>query len=231
MTAIQDLRKPIVTTVVVSFSVAACLGVLALLGGEFGDTQARVLVTTVVAGVESVALLCYLSLADHRLAAVGVVGGLVSFVATGLALVLTWGGPGEPWVELGVALTVAASLAQASLLISTAGRPRVTGGVALTLVAIAVVAVMVIVPLTDLAPAESGGYWRVLGVVAILDVLGTVVLTARAAFAGGEDLPGRLGLSPAVEARLVGAARARGMSPDAFVTELLDSRPARDHRP
>lgn len=224
MTAIQDLRKPIVTTLVVSFSVAACLGVLALLGSDFGETQARVLVTTAVVGVESVALLCYLSLADHRLAAVGVVGGLVSLVATALALALTWGGPGEPWVELGVAVTVAASLAQASLLISTAGRPRVTGGVALTLVAIAVVAVMVIVPLTGLAAADGGGYWRVLGAVAILDVLGTVVLTARAAFGGGEDDARRPSLSPAVERRLVEAAASRGVSPDALVAELLDGR-------
>ena len=35
-------------------------------------------------------MLCYLSLASHRLAVVGAAGGLVSLVAFALALWLTW---------------------------------------------------------------------------------------------------------------------------------------------
>src|SRR4051812_9961931 len=90
----RDLRKLVSALVIVSFSVAALLGIAALLGGgEFGDTQAQVLLTTVVVGMESVAVLCYLGLVGHRLVLVGLMGAASSAVATALALWLTWGGP------------------------------------------------------------------------------------------------------------------------------------------
>ena len=176
----RDLRRLVSGLVIVSFSIAALLGIVALLGGgDFGENEVRVLLTTVIVGVESVAALCYLSLAGHRFAAVGVVGGLASVVATALALWLTWGdmASSDAWKSFWIFATIAGSLAQASLLLALVGRDRVSPALGGTLLAIAVVAVMVVIPIAQ----ESGfddGYWRTLGVVAILDVLGTVVLAA-----------------------------------------------------
>ena len=89
----KDLRRLVVTLVIGSFSVAALLGIIALLGGgELGETEGRVLLTTVIVGVESIAVLCYLAVAGKRSALVGLAGGVVSLVPFSLALWLTWGG-------------------------------------------------------------------------------------------------------------------------------------------
>ena len=87
----KDMRKFVVRLVIGSFSIAAILGIVALLGGgDFGDTQGRVLLTTVIVGVESIAVLCYLAVTGRPTAIVGIVGGIVSLVPFGLALWMTW---------------------------------------------------------------------------------------------------------------------------------------------
>jgi hypothetical protein len=223
-----DLRRLVSTVVIVSFSLAALMGIIALVGGgNFGETEGRVLLTTVIVGVESVAMLCYLALAGHRLAVVGAAGALVSLVAFALALWLTWGHSmvdGDAlWTTFGVAVTVAASLAQASLLLALAGKHRIGPGLVATLAAITVVAVMTSIPILD-GSELSDAYWRVFGVVAILDVLGTVVLTAIGAFGRrpDQDTEPRL-LTTAVESRLLEAATELGTSPSQLITEALDA--------
>ncbi|WP_243059563.1 CopG family transcriptional regulator [Nocardioides sp. SR21] len=226
----RDLRRLVAAVVIVSFSLAALLGIAVLVGaGEFGDTEAQVLLTTVIVGFESVAALCYLALAGHRLALVGVAGGVVSLVATALALWLTWiegYGDAQVWQAFGVAVTIAASLAQVSLLLALVGRrtsPVLLGG---TLLAVTVVAGMVVLPIVT-EDVFSSGYWRVFGVVAILDVLGTVVLMALGVFGGRaeqrEARPESRLLSAAVEARLVETAHQRGTSPSQLVSDALDA--------
>ena len=222
----SDLRRLVSTTVIVSFSLAALLGILALLGGgSFGETECRVLLTTVIVGVESVAALCYLGLAGQRLAPIAAAGGVVSIAATVLALWLTWGGDDSTWLwqAFGVAATLAASLAQASLLLALVGRRTTRASLAGTLLAIAVVAVMAIIPIVTKS-GMSDGYWRAFGVVAILDVLGTIVLTAIGVFRrrADEGTEPRL-LTPAVESRLIDAAQQRGTSPSQLVSDALDA--------
>ncbi len=220
----KDLRRLVATTVIVSFSLAALMGIVALLrGGDFGEAEGRVLLTTVIVGVESVAVLCYLAVARHKLALVGVAGGLVSLVAFGSALVLTWGeldlDDEGLWKTFGVACTIAASLAQACLLLALAGRRKIGAGLAATLLAIGVVATMVVIPILD-GSGLSDGYWRAFGVIAILDVLGTVVLTAVGAFGGRrreDDM-----LSDELEARVRRIAAERGITPSALISEALD---------
>jgi hypothetical protein len=234
MRAMRDLRRLVSTVVIVSFSFAALLGIIALVGGgSFGETEGRVLLTTVIVGVESVAALCYLGLAGHRLALIGAMGGLVSAAATALALWLTWGGDDSTvlWQAFGVAVTLAASLAQASLLLALLGRRRIGAGLASTLLAIAVVAAMIIIPIVA-ESAMNDGYWRALGVVAILDVLGTIVLTARGVSRrhAAEETEPRL-LTAAVESRLTEAALQRGTSPSELLSDALDAFLAAPHRP
>src|SRR5215207_2167441 len=91
MHGMNNLRGIVVKIVIASFSLAALLGIVALLGGgEFGDTESKILLTTVIVGVESVAVLCYLSIAERPTAWVGALGGLVSLVPFLLALLLAW---------------------------------------------------------------------------------------------------------------------------------------------
>lgn len=222
----RDLRKLVSGVVIVSFSFAALLGIVAILsGGAFGETEINVLITTVIVGCESVAALCYLGLAGHRLAFLGAIGGLTSVVATGTALAMTWSdtlGGAHIWQVFGVSATVAWSFAQAALLIALVGRRRIDPGLGITLLAIAVVATMISVPIAT-ESVMSGNYWRLFGVLAILDVLGTIVLTAIGVFRRRPDpVPSGPLLAPAVEARLVAAARTRHTSPSQLLDDALD---------
>jgi hypothetical protein len=221
----KDLRRLVVTIVIVSFSIAALMGIIALIGGgSFGETEGQVLLTTVIVGVECIAMLCYLSVAGHRFVFVGIVGGLVSLVAFALALWLTWAyDSGTPWESFGVSVTIAASLAQISLLLALVGKREIGPGLGATMAAVTVVASMVSYAIIDGA-GVGDTFWRVLGVVAILDVLGTVVLTARGAFdKRPDDHSEPRVLSTAVESRLLDAARERGTSPSQLVSDALDA--------
>ncbi|TIC80486.1 hypothetical protein E8D34_19075 [Nocardioides sp. GY 10113] len=228
----KDLRRLAVAAVIVSFSVAALLGIGALLGGgALGTGEARVLTTTVIVGTESMAALCYLALAGHRFAAVGALGGAFSVAATLLALWLTWGGD-DGWRAFGVTVAIAASLAQASLLLRLADRRAPGPLLALTMATIAAVALLLVIPIID----DSGigdGYWRLFGVVAILDVLGTVVVAAtslgrrgpeQGSGSAARDSSPRL-LSVEVERRVAEEAARRRVTPSQLVSDALDSYP------
>jgi hypothetical protein len=188
------IRKVIVRVTIGSFSLAALLGIIALLrGGEFGQTQFRVLLTTLLVGVVSFAVLCYLATAGRPSQPVGVAGGVVVLVPLATALLMIWGdvesGPSETVLKtFGMGTALAATLAQASLLLTLAerGRPRVRRILLGTLALAAVLAAMVSALIAGFDPADGGYYHRLLGVVAILDVLGTVVVAALMKFGGGD---------------------------------------------
>jgi hypothetical protein len=221
----KDLRRVVVTLVIGSFSVAALLGIIALLGGgDLGETEGRVLLTTVIVGVESIAVLCYLAVATKRAALVGLAGGLISLVPFTVALWFTWSeSDSQPlWDTFGVSVTIAATLAHACLLLAL-DRGRLRLLLAGTLVAMAVVAAMICNAIVN---GENLGdlYWRSFGVVAILDVLGTVVFAALGIFSRRASADGEPDLmTPALESRVIDAARSRGVSPAQLITDALDN--------
>lgn len=201
---VSGARKGAIYGIIISFSGAALVGIIALLGGDFGETQGKILLTTVLFGAFSITALCHLAIADRAMRIVGVSGLLASGVALVSGLVLIWrdwaDSDLEVWFKVFAAAGIlAVSFAHANLLLLLAGRRRaaIRWGLAATLIAIAVVAVMLILPiLTDGdIPGEDAGdvYWRVFGVIAILDVLGTVVVPVLALFlrdGAGPSTPG-----------------------------------------
>lgn len=221
----KNLRGVVTKLVIASFSIAALLGIAALiLGGGIGETEANILLTTVIVGAESVAVLCYLSVAERRTAWVGVVGAGVSVVPFVLGLLLTWAEIDDNeglWQAFGAGVTIAASLAQVCLLLALVARHRIGAALISTLVAIAVVAGMIVVAIVNGADLDDT-YWRIFGVVAILDVLGTVVLSALAAFGRGRPSGEPDLLTPAVESRVIDAAAKRGLSPSELISQALD---------
>ena len=222
----KDFRRLVITLVIGSFSIAALLGIIALLGGgELGETEGKVLLTTVIVGVESIAVLCYLAVSGRPTAIVGLVGALASLVPFGIALALTWGGyDGDTpvWDVFGVSVTIAATLAHACLLLALDhGRLRVV--LAATLVAMAIVAAMISNAIVNGENLDDL-YWRTFGVVAILDVLGTVVFAALGIFSRRAKADGEPDLmTPALESRVLDAARSRGVSPAQLITDALDN--------
>src|SRR5699024_4338850 len=85
------IRRWIVRVTMGSFSLAALLGIVALLsGGEFGETEGQILLTTLLVGVVSIAVLCYLTTAGRHSQPVGVVGGVTVLVPLVTGLLLIW---------------------------------------------------------------------------------------------------------------------------------------------
>ncbi|GAA1738417.1 hypothetical protein [Microcella frigidaquae] len=216
-------RKGAIYGIIVSFSLAALVGIIALLSGEFGETQGRIILTTLLMGATSITALCHLAIADRAMRMVGFVGLAASGVAliTGLVLIWrNWNDPGfEDWFKVfATAGVLAVSFAHANLVLLLAGRRRrvIRVGVLVTLAMIAAVAIMIILPIVSEGEIPGIGneewYWRLFGVVGILDVLGTVVVPVLAIFV--KDAPAVAVVDGA------DAAAPAGATPDQLVLSL-----------
>lgn len=186
-------RKGAIYGIIVSFSLAAVVGIIALLSGDFGETQGKIVLTTLLLGATSITALCHLAVADRAMRLMGFVGLAASAVALISGLVLIWRDWSttdiDDWLKVfAVAGILAVSFSHANLLLLLAGRRRVVirYGLMLTLVMIAAVAIMIILPIVSEGEIPGVGneewYWRLFGVVGILDVLGTVVVPVLAIF-------------------------------------------------
>lgn len=223
------VRRAIVTVTIVSFSVAALLGVLALLGGDFGETQVRVLLTTVTVGVVSIAVLCYLSTAGTPFQLVGVLGGVTVLVPLSTALLMIWVSESDNQFDeavleaFGVGAVVAGTLAQACLLLAIAHRksPVVRVLLALTLVLAGLLAAVLSALILGAAPDEDF-VARAVGVIAILDVLGTVVVAALAKFGPGPGGVEKVSVPEGLVAELDRRAAATGRSRDEIAATAIE---------
>jgi len=227
------VRTLIVRVTIGSFFFSALLGVLALIAGDaFGPAEARDLLTTLLVGVSSVAVLCYLATAGTPYQWVGVTGGvvLVAPVATGLAMI--WQDyehePAEPLSKTFiVGMVVAATLAHASLLLALGTRSgrAVRGILAGTLVLAGVLAGLLTALVLWLDDPGSL-YLRLVGVVVILDALGSVVIVALARFGPGAPRPAEpphvLTLSPLLAVRVAALAERTGHSAEAVLEESVE---------
>ena len=184
--AVRGLRRAAIVVVIVSLLLAGALGILALLSGQFGETQGRILLTTLAVAAFGLTALCHLAIASHRFRVVGYIGIAASVAALVPALLLIWSWfdlsetTGEWFRALGVLTILAVTLAQTNLLLrfASATRAIVRVGLIVTLGAAAIVAVMLWLPiLTDGSiPGADTGYWRIFGIIAIIDVIGTIAV-------------------------------------------------------
>lgn len=230
---IRGARRVAIVAIVLSLVVAAALGILALLSREFGETQGKIMLTTLVIAAFSITALCHLAIAARTLRWLGYVGIVASAAAVVPPLVLIWASPDHvdenPWLKaLGVLTTLAVSLAHANLLLLLATRrdTAVRIGLGLTVLAIAAVAVMFwIVILSDgRIPGENEDYWRALGVIGILDVLGTIALPVLGLVRRDRDAATTrltLDLPDDVGERLATAAQASGTTVEAEALAAL----------
>lgn len=137
----------------------------------------------------------------------------------------------SPWNELGrafgVLVVAALSLAQANLLLLVGrGHRAVRTILAATLAMIVAVAVLISLPLiTDgriPGPGAEATYFRLFGVAAILDALGTIVLPVVGRVLRREPTAAlTLALPPELAARLAHAASEAGTTPAALAVRLL----------
>lgn len=235
----QPVRRAVAAVTIVAFSIAALLGVVALVGGDtFGDDEARVLLTTVQVGAVSIAVLSYLATSGTSFQAVGVLGGLVVLVPLVTGLILIWTNTDASsddglWKAFGVGAIVAATLAQACLLLVLATGEgtgvQVLLGLTLLVAGLLALVLSLIVLGLDVGDSEV----RAIGVIAILDVLGTVVVAALAKIDRDVDPGIRVTLPERLRLELDGLASDTGHSRAEVVTkaveEYLTSHVQKDH--
>ena len=236
MTETTPFRRIAVALTIGSFSIAALMGIVALLGGgDFGDGEARVLLTTLIVGCASICVLCYLATAGTPWVAAGIGGAVVLVVPVTTALFLVWTDwddfPGDGWLKsFGLGTVLAVTAAQICLLLALAGARH---GLRLVLWATILLAVIVagIISVMILGEVGAGEMWRLLGVMAILDVLGTLVTIALAKFGKHGDAapaagPREAGLALVLPEGLAGAiaerSRETGRSPAHLVAEAVE---------
>jgi MFS family permease len=233
--AISLTRRIIVWVVVVSFAIAAILGIAVLLVPNFGDAAWRVLSTTSVVGAFSVLVLCCASLLGRALRLFGLVGVAGSLATLILAIVMIWS---TDWWEFGswvyqtlgtgIAASVAFALASLLLLLADRKRAAVRIGLWITLALFAVVLVLVIV-LIWARDLDYEWFQRVLGIVSILAALGAIVVPVMSLLLKDDGAAVDPGHAPVVSApvaeRLRAEATRRGVTVDDLVTGLLDREP------
>jgi hypothetical protein len=226
-------RRIAVIAIVVSLSATALIGIVTLLSGDFGETQGKVLLSTLLIAGFSITVLCHLAVVGRALQVVGFIGVGVSTVALAVGLVLIW----RDWYAaddtdfllktLGVSSVLAISFAHANLLLLLGQRRNQVVRLLLyaTVALIAIVALMLCLPIASGGeiPEDPDIYWRVFGVVAILDVLGTIVLPVTGRLLR-DDRAARLELtlSADLDARLGAAAQAAGSSKEEAAIAALE---------
>lgn len=232
-TTLTGVRRTAVVFVIVSLSIAALLGIVTLFTGEFGDVQAKILLTTLLVAAFAITALCHLAVVGRSLRIVGYVGIGASALALVLGLILIWVS-WDNWSEVfsyvaqafGVLSILAASLAQANLLLLLAARQQrvIRIGLYVTLGAIALLALLLsltIITEGDIPGSDGDLYWRFIGVIAILDVLGTIVLPVLGRVYREGTAAVTVRLEGDAAATLLAQASARGVTPTEVVAELL----------
>lgn len=237
--SVKPLRRAVIAVVIGSFSIASLIGIVALLTGGEAFPDWRILTTTMIVGCASVSMLCYLAVADTRARLLGTIGGAVALLPTAMSLFLTWGDEdlfievGEGfWKTYAISIVIAFAIAHACLLIAGAsGFRRVRPVLLATLALIALLASLIVGSIL----VEDGNV-VFYGVVAILDVLGSVVTVALTFVAAGPRRDSRVAgpvagpdtdgllLSPDVLARLQQSATAQGRSVAELIEESLAGR-------
>lgn len=244
---VRGARRAAIIAVVVSLVIAAAIGIVALVSGDFGELQGRIILSTLTVAAFGTTALCHLAIVARAVRVVGFVGIAASLFAAVSAFLLIW----TDWDELvdGDALVkallssaiLAASLAQANLLLLLARQRNVLIrlGLGVTLVAVATVVVMLWLTIFtdgDIPGDDGSAYWRALGVVGIVDALGTialpiVALILRARTSPRADTSEGLGagsssvtvpLTPALASRLTADASARGVSVESAARDALE---------
>jgi hypothetical protein len=173
------LIRVLLIVLIGSLSLTAIVGILVLLlGGSIGILELRVLLTTLVLALFSLTgLAASVRFARGQVVVLGGLGLAISGLGLLLSLIVIWSDPEwEPvYRGMAVAMILAAAIAYASLfLLITPRVSMVTVAMYVTLAALAVVAGMLIaLALSDFDFGQA--FFRILGAVAILMVLGTLL--------------------------------------------------------
>jgi len=174
-----NFKKVFLITMIISLSISALIGIIIFLLGSFGEIEAKIIFTTLTIGGFSLTALCSSALyGKHRyvsFSAIGMIVAVIGFLITTLAIweILDFDKVGK---LIAILIILSASIAHSSLLLLIKSRKTIVNVLLmLTLLFISIVAFMLIILVLSEFDMDFEFYYRLLGVFAILDVLGTIV--------------------------------------------------------
>jgi len=181
-----NLKKTFLITMIISLSISALIGIFVFLFGNFRDTEAKILSTTLSIGGFSLTGLCCSILYEKRkfigFSFFGMASSILGFLTSILVIwefVDVFEGFFDitGWGKLALTLIILAfSSAHACLLLLiNPEKSSVKYSLFATLLFIGIVALMLILLVFEIIDNPGEFYFRLLGVFAILDVLGTIV--------------------------------------------------------
>jgi len=174
-------KKTLLITMIISLSISALIGIFVFLLGDFGDTEFSLLMTTLTIGGYSLTGLCCSVLYERRkfipLALSGMAISIIGFLYTVLVIWEVFDLYGDStWKALIIFIILAASTAHSCLLLLIKSEKSfVRIALSATVIFTSIVAIMFIILVLNEAHDMGEFYFRLLGVFAILDVLGTIV--------------------------------------------------------
>ena len=165
---------------VISLSISALIGIFVFLLGDFGETDFKLLMTTLTIGGYSLTGLCCSVLYEKRkftsLALSGMAISVIGFLYTVLVI---WEAidlyNDLTWRVVAILIVLAASTAHSCLLLLLKSKKTlVNSALSATIIFISIVALMLTILVLNELDVDDF-YYRLLGIFAILDVLGTIV--------------------------------------------------------
>lgn len=194
----RTLHRGALRVMLASVAASALMGSYAVLREDFGETETRLLLSTLaIFGASTITLACGLAWERRRLGVVPPLGIALGLVGLVLMLVLIWGDPdGEsPLLTKSVATEVTLALAatHASLIGVVGAWRRISAAVNTALGLNGVVTAMTIAPIWWEPVGDADGYWRLYGSLFVLLVAVTIaipVLRRLQRGAGGEEREG-----------------------------------------
>jgi hypothetical protein len=175
-----SIRRVFLVSLIASLSVSAFVAIFVFLVGNFGQTEIRLLLTTLTIGGYSLTGLCSSVLYDRRrYTSFALLGMFVAVLGFLMAVGAIWEivNLGDIWKAVFTFMILSFSIAHASLLLLAKSESIfVNSLLSLTILFVAIVAGMLINLVIGRFDYLGEFYYRLLGVFSVLDVLGTIVV-------------------------------------------------------
>lgn len=174
-----DFKKIFLSTLIISLTLSALIGILIFLFGSFGIIESRLIWNTLILLVYSmIGLTCSITYEKRRFSSLGFLGIIISVIGFLYTVLVIWDVLNNKisWKLAAIFILISIGIAHSCLLLLIkSNKSLVNFALSLTIFFVSIVTFMLIILILVESVNLGGFYFRLLGVFAILDVLGTIV--------------------------------------------------------
>lgn len=181
------LKKVSLFGIIGFLSLSALVAVVSLLTGDFGDTQVRIILTTLtISGASVCGMACFAFIEKRGLAPLGAIGVGCAVAAAAMGILAIWDitSPGTTYGKVALTLVVAAvALAHAFLLHIPTLPPGYRWNQYALILFDLLLAGQITFALWD--ETNASGFYRIMGVITVFVVLFTLIIPICSRLGGG----------------------------------------------